>query len=242
MAVTDLRAVFFDIDDTLYSTTSFAALARRNAVEAMRRFGLRLPVPSLLRELNEVIAEFSSNYDAHFDKLLLRIPPRAYEGVNPAILISAAVAAYHDSKFTHLKPFPDVIPALKVLAKTDLVRGVITSGLAVKQAEKLIRLGVYEYLTPTAIFISDQIGISKPNVKFFQRACAEVGVKPEETMYVGDHPANDIDPANALGMVSVLVRRAGKHQFDSAKTRPKFEIGHLSQLMTLLKRRFGVSL
>ena len=34
-----------------------------------------------LQELNEVIAEFSSNYDKHFDKLMLRIPPSSYAGM-----------------------------------------------------------------------------------------------------------------------------------------------------------------
>jgi FMN phosphatase YigB (HAD superfamily) len=32
----DLKAIFFDIDDTLFSTSEFANKARENAVEAMR--------------------------------------------------------------------------------------------------------------------------------------------------------------------------------------------------------------
>ncbi|HLY74838.1 MAG TPA: haloacid dehalogenase, partial [Planctomycetota bacterium] len=35
-----LKAVFFDIDDTLFSTTDFAEKARRAAADAMRRHGL----------------------------------------------------------------------------------------------------------------------------------------------------------------------------------------------------------
>ena len=41
-----------------------------------------------------------------------------------------------------------------------------------KQAEKIHRLGVYPFLSPGAVFISDTIGISKPNPKLWQRACA----------------------------------------------------------------------
>ena len=136
----DLKAIFFDIDDTLFSTTDFAARARRAAVDAMRKRGLRMPTAYLVRELGEVISEFSSNYDHHFDKLLVRLPQRAYNGVNPAILVASAVAAYHDAKHDHLKPFPEVKSVLKRLGKTDLIRGVITAGLLIKQAEKLLRL------------------------------------------------------------------------------------------------------
>ena len=67
-----LRAIFFDIDDTLYSTSEFAELARRNAIESMRAHGFRMATEDAMRELHEVIQEFSSNYEQHFDKLLLR--------------------------------------------------------------------------------------------------------------------------------------------------------------------------
>ena len=62
------QAIFFDIDDTLFSTTVFADKARRAAIDAMVRCGLRADRNDALRELDEVIAEFSSNYGGHFDK------------------------------------------------------------------------------------------------------------------------------------------------------------------------------
>ena len=234
-----LKAIFFDIDDTLYSTTGFAGNARTAAVHAMRRHGLRLPQDHILRELNEVIGEFSSNYDHHFDKLLLRLPRRSFDGVNPAILVAAGVQAYHDVKSRLLKPFPDVPTVLKRLSRTDLVLGVITAGLEVKQADKLLRLGLYGHFTPTAIFISDQIGISKPNAKLFQRACDEVGLKPRETMYVGDHPRMDIDPANELGIVTVRVRR-GRHAAEQGRTKPAYEFKTFKELLTALRKDFNV--
>ena len=58
--VAKLRAILFDVDDTLYSTTQFAAQARQRACEAMVKQGLRLPVSEVRRELDEVIAEFST--------------------------------------------------------------------------------------------------------------------------------------------------------------------------------------
>lgn len=237
-----LKAVFFDIDDTLYSTTDFAALARKAAVEALRAHGVQMGSDDLYRELVEVIGEFSSNYEHHFDKLLLRLPREAWDGINPAILVAAAVAAYHDAKEPYLRPFPDVLPALRRLGPTPLVAGIITAGLPVKQAEKLIRLGVYPHLTPSAIFISDQIGISKPNPKLFLRACQETGVAPGEAIYVGDHAAHDIDPANEVGMISVLVKRGGKYAGVQGRTPPRHAVADLTELLTVLARDYRVEL
>ena len=43
-----------------------------------------------------------------------------------------------------------------------------------------------------AIFISDQIGISKPNVKLYQRACMDLNILPTESMYIGDNPTHEL--------------------------------------------------
>ncbi|HUU42849.1 MAG TPA: HAD family hydrolase, partial [Planctomycetota bacterium] len=149
-----LRAILFDIDDTLYSTTEFADLARSNGVTAMVRLGLRMEHEAVMRELREVIAEFTSNYEGHFDKLLLRLPREVYEGLNPAILVAGAVIAYHETKASRLRPLPDVVEALRKLSHTELILGVITMGPQVKQAEKILRLGLMDYIDPSAIFIS----------------------------------------------------------------------------------------
>lgn len=237
-----LSAIFFDIDDTLYSTTEFADLARQRAVEAMVRQGLRLPVERVRRELDEVIAEFTSNYPNHFDKLLLRLPAHAWSGTNRALIIAAGINAYHDSK-GELRPFPDVLPFLSDLReRSDLILGIVTHGLEIKQAEKLLRLGVVPYLHPEGIFISDQVGISKPNPKLYRRACARFELDPREVMYVGDSPAHDVDPPNSLGMVTVRSRRGTRHAGSEGKTSPRYEIQSFDELRPHLAEDFGLSL
>lgn len=237
-----LKAVLFDVDDTLFSTTEFAMRARRDAVEAMRRQGLRVPVDELLRELTEAIAEFGSNFEHHFDKLLLRLPRASLRGVNWSLVVAAAIVAYHDAKFTRLAPFDDVVPALERLSRSDLLLGVITDGLEMKQAEKLIRLRVSGYFPPHAIFISDRIGISKPNPKLFKRACEALEVPPGQAIYVGDHPIKDIDGANRAGLVTVLVNRKGRHASVVGETRARHTIQDFGGLLKLIERDFKVSL
>jgi putative hydrolase of the HAD superfamily len=236
-----LRGIFFDIDDTLYSTRDFSQQARLNAVRAMIRTGVRLPADQLTDELAEVVREFSSNYDHHFDKLLLRIPASAYAGTNPALIVAAAVAAYHDTKTESLRPFEDAAALLAALARTDLVRGIISDGLQVKQAEKLVRIGMVPLLTSNAIFISDQIGISKPNPKLYRRACEETGLRPEETLYVGDDPRNDIDPAHQAGMITCLFTRVERERA-AGQSRPAYSVADFGALGELLKKDFGVPL
>ena len=203
--------------------------------------GLSLDREDVEEELTEVISEFSSNYEHHFDRLLMRLPKRHFKGVNPALIVAAGVMAYHETKARRLAPHEDAIEVLRALSsKTDLVLGIITEGLEVKQAEKLVRMRVNQFLSPGAIFISNQIGISKPNPKLYQRACSDLNLKPSESMYVGDNPLHDIDPPNRIGMITVRMRRGGKYYHAESKTKPAREVQNFWDLLDYLKQEFHV--
>ena len=238
--MSSLKGIFFDIDDTLYSTSEFSELARSMALDAMVGAGLGVEKSILREELEEVIHEFGPNYEHHFEKLLLRIPKRCFRGINSAVIVAAGVIAYHETKYRRLTPYEDAIEVLKLLSKTSLTLGVITEGLEVKQAEKLVRMRINQYLSPNAIFISSQIGISKPNPKIYQRACSDLNLKPTETMYVGDNPLHDIDPPNQIGMIAVRMRRGGKHAHAEGTTTPHREVQNFWDLLDYLRQEFRI--
>jgi putative hydrolase of the HAD superfamily len=240
--VRKLSAILFDIDDTLFSTTEFAQRARINAVRAMIQAGLDVPEEVVLRELDEVLVEFSSNYEHHFDKLLMRLRPASLARLNPALVVAAGVVAYHDTKFRELAPFDDVFPLFSDLKKAGMLLGVITHGWTVKQAEKLVRLGLVPYLDGRAVFISDQIGISKPNAKLYQAALRELKLPAEEVMYVGDSPEHDIAPPKSIGMVTVWARRAAKHGLAGTSIVPDYVVSSFDELRPILRRDFGVAI
>ncbi|MFO1011774.1 MAG: TIGR02253 family HAD-type hydrolase [Planctomycetota bacterium] len=237
-----LAAILFDIDDTLFSTTEFARKARTNAVRAMITAGLDLPEEIVLKELDEVLAEFSSNYEHHFDKLLQRLRPRCLERVNPALIVAAGVAAYHDTKFRELAPFDDVYPLFSDLRRIGMRLGIITHGWTVKQAEKLVRLGLVPYLDPKAVFISDQIGISKPNPKLYLTAVRDLGLEPDEVMYVGDSPEHDIVPPRSIGMITVWAKRASKHGLEKSGAQPHHVVSNFDELRRILRDQYELPL
>jgi len=229
-----LRAILFDLDDTLFSTTRFARLARQNAVRAMVAAGLDLPEDVVLRELEEVIQEFTSNYDQHFNQLLRRLRPKSLEQVNPAIIVASGVVAYHDTKFRELEPFGDVFPLLRALRHARVRAGIITHGLTIKQAEKLIRLGLLPWLDAHSIFISEQLGVSKPNPKLYSLALRDMGLEPGETMYVGDNPLHDVAPPQSIGMIATWARRAAKHGLEGTGIVPDHVVDDFEELRRIL--------
>jgi putative hydrolase of the HAD superfamily len=235
-----LDAIFFDIDDTLFSTTVFADKARRSAIDAMIRAGLSAERGAAMKELEEVIAEFSSNYGGHFDKVLDRLGPESFEGHNRAVIVAAGVVAYHATKWSELKVYDDVYEVLQWLAGTSLVRGIVSAGITIKQAEKLVRLDVLGFLTPSAIFFTDQVGFSKPNPKLYRRVLQRLKLQPQRCLYVGDNPTHDIDPCNREGWATVRIRRSGRHAHEEGQTTARHEIRDFFELRRILQDEYGV--
>ncbi len=236
-----LDAVLFDIDDTLFSTTAFALDARHNAVMAMIREGLDIGEEEGVRELTEVVAEFTSNYDEHLDRLLDRLGESRFGGRNPAVLVAAGVVAYHQTKERQLRPLDDAVVLLRTLHRSGIRVGIVSAGLSVKQAEKLVRLGVLPYVDPAAIFFSTQMGVSKPNPKIYSKACAAMKISPSRALYVGDRPETDVAPARAVGMRTVHYRGAhGRYSDRASVPAADHEVELLTELIPILRDVYGL--
>lgn len=67
----------------------------------------------------------------------------------------------------------------------------------------LKRLAINRFLS--AVLVSADVGWRKPSKRIFEEALRRLGVRPEETVYVGDSPLEDIQGAKALGMKTVFV-------------------------------------
>jgi len=201
-----LRAVFFDLDDTLVDTSKLAERARRNAIEMMIRHGLPVEFEVAYKELMEVIKEYGSNFSHHFDYLLRRLDLKE----DPK-LIAAGVIGYHNTKFTQLRSVKGVGKVLLKLKEMGLTLGIITDGNPVKQWEKIIRTELEDYFD--AVFISDFLGVKKPHERIFKKALEFCNLKPEEALMVGDRLYSDIYGAKRVGMRTVWFKY-GKHAFD----------------------------
>jgi putative hydrolase of the HAD superfamily len=232
-----LKAIFLDIDNTLFATTEFATLARSNGLKAMIDHGLKGDLSDLEAQLNEIVSEFGSNDSGHYYKLLKRVPKEALNRHNPAILEAAGIVGYGQTKFRHYSPHEDVIEVLKILSQTDLLLGVLSNGRTLKQAEKLVRLGILPYINPEAIFISEQTGIAKPNPRIFSMILDKFNFKAEEVMMVGDKTEMDIEPARKLGIVAVQNCR---NIAPSRKNEADYHINNFWDLLDVLKKDFGI--
>ncbi|MDD2655150.1 MAG: TIGR02253 family HAD-type hydrolase [Candidatus ainarchaeum sp.] len=216
--------IFFDVDNTLFPTSEFAELARRNAIRAMVETGLDASERELYKGLQRLIREKGSNYSNHFDILLKRM------GVErPARYVAAAVAAYHNTK-SSIQPYPEVPKTLMELKKRGYRLYVATNGDAVKQWDKLIRMGIHLFFED--VFVSGEIGEEK-GPSFFQKVLARARARPSECIMVGDRMDSDILPAKKLGIYTVRVMQG---PYSKGKGKADAQIRKFSELLGIVKK------
>ncbi|MFE4858798.1 HAD family hydrolase [Streptomyces sp. NPDC056670] len=98
--------------------------------------------------------------------------------------------------------YEDVRPALGGLRKLG-IRVIVAGNQTVRAGELLRGLDLPADLVAT----SDEWGVDKPQPGFYERVLEVAGSAPHETVYVGDHPVNDVFPAKAAGLRVAHLRR-----------------------------------
>ncbi|SCF90634.1 haloacid dehalogenase superfamily, subfamily IA, variant 1 with third motif having Dx(3-4)D or Dx(3-4)E [Streptomyces sp. MnatMP-M17] len=98
--------------------------------------------------------------------------------------------------------YPDVRPALAGLQALG-IRVVLAGNQTVKAGDLLRRLDLPADLVAT----SAEWGVAKPAPEFFGHVIEAARAAPDRTVYVGDHPAYDLFPAQRAGLRTAHLRR-----------------------------------
>jgi FMN phosphatase YigB (HAD superfamily) len=180
-----LRAVVFDVGDTLFSEErAWAAWASWLGVQE--------------RELSAALGATIERRADHRS---------AFELLRPDFdlrreLAARAAAGIPDDPTALYDLHADARPALERLRAAGLRVGVAANQPA--RVEPLVR----DLLEDGELLgISEVWGIAKPDARFFARIAGELELAPAEVAYVGDRVDNDVMPAAAAGMVAVLIHR-----------------------------------
>ncbi|MBQ7037835.1 MAG: riboflavin biosynthesis protein RibF [Clostridia bacterium] len=207
------KAVIFDFDDTLQDrTAAFLAVAR----QLLSRHMHAADAEKLEQYARQMCAENRGgyvDYSTFFHEFIKRWSFK--EGVTGEQLLWE----YHRLFPLHSALYPETIAVLREIRQRGYRIGIITNGNPLLQNRKLDLTGLR--LCTDLVMISGDEGIHKPHPELFRRAAARLGVAPENCVYVGDHPINDIKGAKSAGMQAIYLntRDLDEHPNDVPEVR-----------------------
>ena len=199
------RAVFFDLDDTLYDDSGSWRVSAAATAELAAQ-----AVPTLAPDaLTDYFLDHSDAYWRAMDPtretrpiLAIRTAHwlatlKAFGHSDPALAAQLA-HDYARRRATGIALFPDALPLLAALHAAGKRLVLITNGLQETHIERIALLGLGEHFDHT--LISDAVGMAKPDPRIFHHALQLAGCAPHEAAMVGDNPVNDIAGAQAVGI------------------------------------------
>lgn len=102
--------------------------------------------------------------------------------------------------------FPDALPALEVAKSNGWRIGVLTNGSTRQQNAKLAAIGLADSVH--VVSTSEELGFSKPAPEAYRLTCEALGVDPVETLMIGDNLELDVLGARAAGLTAEHLDRA----------------------------------
>jgi HAD superfamily hydrolase (TIGR01549 family) len=105
--------------------------------------------------------------------------------------------------------FDDVKPFFEFLAIQKIQLAILTNGPLDGQKDKIRSLNLFEYVP--RIYVSEEIGFSKPDKKAFDFVLGKINISPSQVLMIGDSFEIDIQGARNAGISGILVDRMNKY-------------------------------
>lgn len=105
---------------------------------------------------------------------------------------------------TFIQSMPDMNDTLSWLMQNSYKICIVSNGNKFRQKQKVKILGIDNYVEDDCILVSGELGISKPDPRIYALALEGMGIqKPEEAVFVGNDPVEDIRGAHRVGLKTI---------------------------------------
>ncbi|MBL8517033.1 MAG: HAD family hydrolase [Betaproteobacteria bacterium] len=209
-----LRAILFDLDDTLFDHAHSSRVALR-ALHAEHAAHVDFDMfstehASLLEHYHQKFLRCEYSLDearaarmlALFNRFNLNI------GEEAALRVAMTYRDLHQANRQLVAGAGDLLE--KLFCEYSLA--IVTNNSAAEQRAKLKHLGIAGYFK--ALIISEEVGATKPDARIYYAALDQLGCEPHEAVMVGDNVHADVQGAHDAGIAAVWFNRFSKTSID----------------------------
>jgi len=187
-----IRWIFFDVGNVLFSDDPVMTLVYQRLWEAIHQAQPDFSFDQLMAEREHLIR---TNSYGHYSMLALHyLDPRTWETVHRAIQAEVRAA-----------PLVYYIPVLGARPVLETLVGCYRLAIAANQPPSCRTMLQHFQLLSffDVVGLSDEMGLAKPDPRFFQFLLEQAGVAAAEALMIGDRTDYDIGPAKQLGMKTI---------------------------------------
>jgi len=192
-----LKAVLFDLDNTLVDFMKMKRACSEAAIDAMVEAGLPLEAEKAKKMLFEMYESVGIENQTIFETFLKKTMGKLDYRV-----LAAGVAGYRRVKGGHLVPYPHVRETLIKLKEKGLKLGIVSDAPRMQAWLRLAEMNLAEFFD--VVIALEDTGKLKPSKMPFREAIKKLELDAGEILFVGDNPGKDIKGAASVGMHTAL--------------------------------------
>jgi putative hydrolase of the HAD superfamily len=222
-----IKAIIFDLDNTLVDFMTMKDRAIDAAVHAMVDSGLNMTQAQAKDKINAIYKREGIEYQQVFDEFL-----KDEYGTIDNKIISAGIVAYRTAREAALKPYPKVFPTLIELIKMGIKLAIVSDA---PSNEAWLRLSYLNFHHLFDVIITyDESRERKPSPAPFNLALSKLNLSAKECLMIGDWADRDVVGAKAVGMKTVFARYGDT--FNTVNPGSDYDINSISELINIVKK------
>ena len=221
-----IKAVIFDLDNTLLDFISMKESAVSSAVHAMIEAGLDLDEKSSYERIITLYQETGWENQQIFDIFL-----KEKTGEVDNKYLAAAIVSYRRAREATLRLYPDVQRTLNVLAKMGIKLAVVSDAPSREAWMRIYYLNLHHVFDLVLTF--DDVGERKPSPKGFEMALEKLGIKTDEALMIGDWPERDVAGASKLGIKTIYAKYGDT--FGTVESGADWDVENIYEVVGIIK-------
>ena len=208
-----MKAVIFDIDDTLYPYSPCDAAGTELMADMLSKLSGQTygkeRFAELLSRAKAYVKQKNAGTAACHNRLLYAQKLCEMTGCFTAENVIALYDAYWDAFLENMRFFDGAYELLCDIGKRGLKLGFCTDLTAHIQMRKLVRLGIGDIAD--GVVTSEESGAEKPSKLPFVMILEKLGVSAAEAVMIGDDYKKDIIGAENAGIKAILFGKESGH-------------------------------
>ncbi|WP_368394953.1 HAD family hydrolase [Streptococcus gallolyticus] len=237
-----ITSIVFDVDDTIYDQ------------QAPYRIAVEKCFPDFdMSKINQAYIRFRHYSDVGFPRVMAgewtteyfrfwrykeTLLEFGYREIDEATGVH--FQEVYEEELENITMLDEMRMTLDFLKEKGVPMGIITNGPTEHQLKKVKKLGLYDYVDPKRVLVSQATGFQKPEKEIFNLAAEQFDMNPATTLYVGDSYDNDVVGAFNGGWHSMWFNHRGRSLKPGIKPVYDVAIDNFEQLFGAVKVLFDL--
>jgi putative hydrolase of the HAD superfamily len=222
-----IKAVIFDLDNTLLDFMKMKEFAVKAAITGMQEAGLDIDSDEAYDRIIEMYNEKGWENQQIFDLYLTE-----KIGHVDNKLLAAGIVSYRRAREANLQVYPNVNNTLSQLMKMNIKLAIVSDAPGREAWMRLYYLNLHHIFDVVLTF--DDTGARKPSPIPFKMALDKLNSSAENTLMIGDWPERDVEGAKQLGIKTIFARYGDT--FGTIESGADWDVDDIHQIVDIVSK------